>query len=230
MVHVNGRWFNVSEAMRRGRNIRCAGCKQRGATLGCFEPSCTKSYHVLCTSKPLKKLEEGLIFWCVTHEAKFNRVDDYEDVYSCDRCGCSLGIDNQLVLQRQGCVNRDRRRQERYSWFTCGGCASHFSSFDLCPGCFQEGPGDHSHPASLFVETNIQSMREAKLQESQKLLAFMKTRKAIASKLAFRKTQDSTKSDSRCTYCWTQIEAMSATKGGILTALQAIYSTFSDNF
>ena len=68
------RWFNVAQAVRRGRNIRCGGCRQRGATIGCFEPKCTKSYHVFCTQKTLDKFEDGLIFWCTTHEVKYNRI------------------------------------------------------------------------------------------------------------------------------------------------------------
>ena len=42
----NGRWMNVTAEVFRGRQLRCAGCGETGATLGC--EVCRSSYHVPC--------------------------------------------------------------------------------------------------------------------------------------------------------------------------------------
>src|SRR6266496_5398186 len=112
---------------------KCGKCKERGATIGCFEPKCAKSYHLSCTDKPLSHFEMGVIFYCPSHEArylqkgkfklkKFNvqvylefiilpSLELYNEVYRCDVCSCELQEDK---------------------WMTCRPCESNFfSSFDL---------------------------------------------------------------------------------------------------
>ena len=39
----------ISSAAKRGRGIRCDFCNRGGATLGCFDRRCRKSFHLLCT-------------------------------------------------------------------------------------------------------------------------------------------------------------------------------------
>ena len=41
-------YCNLIKSIRRGRLIKCHGCSQRGATIGCFEPKCPKSFHAIC--------------------------------------------------------------------------------------------------------------------------------------------------------------------------------------
>jgi len=52
---------------------KCSKCKERGATIGCFEPKCTRSFHLPCTDKPLEHFEMGVIFYCPTHEAFYDK-------------------------------------------------------------------------------------------------------------------------------------------------------------
>lgn len=40
----------VGAAVRRGRQMRCAHCALRGATLGCLVASCPRSYHLACAA------------------------------------------------------------------------------------------------------------------------------------------------------------------------------------
>ena len=44
----DGTLFNVDKAFRNGMMVECALCRRRGATLSCFEPSCSKIYHLQC--------------------------------------------------------------------------------------------------------------------------------------------------------------------------------------
>ncbi|KAF9204068.1 hypothetical protein BGZ49_005735, partial [Haplosporangium sp. Z 27] len=64
----DGTWYNVSMAMRRGRTVKCTSCKEKGATIGCFDPKCGRSFHIPCTGKPMSHFEDGVIFWCPQHE------------------------------------------------------------------------------------------------------------------------------------------------------------------
>jgi hypothetical protein len=182
VLHFEGeisRWFNVAEAVRRGRNLQCAGCRGRGATIGCFEPKCPKSYHLECTMKPLKKFEDGLIFWCTTHEVKYSNVDDYEDVFNCDMCNISLGVENDLALKRTG-VSVVSTSFENQTWYSCSECASHFKTFDLCKHCFTKTfPRNHPHSKEHFRKTNVNDMRKLKINDSQRLLDFMKQRSEL---------------------------------------------------
>jgi hypothetical protein len=45
VAEENGRWFNVVDAVKRGRKLKCTTCRQAGATVGCFNEKCQRSYH-----------------------------------------------------------------------------------------------------------------------------------------------------------------------------------------
>ncbi|ORX72700.1 hypothetical protein DL89DRAFT_81687 [Linderina pennispora] len=78
LVSKDNKWYNVAVALRRARTIKCAGCKQRGASIGCFYERCQRSYHVACTDKPLEHFENGRLFWCRKHangeRARYNKT------------------------------------------------------------------------------------------------------------------------------------------------------------
>ncbi|KAJ1656077.1 hypothetical protein IWQ61_004288 [Dispira simplex] len=142
VVVVDGVWYNVTTALRRGRTIKCVVCRERGATIGCFHSKCNRSYHLKCTSKPLSYFREGVIFWCPQHESDLFARDQYEDVFSCDQCSKSL--------------------VEEKSWFTCSLCSEdYFSSFDLCEACYPAFPADrHPHGTELFRKTTWELIAE----------------------------------------------------------------------
>lgn len=50
-------------------NQKCHVCKEKGATIGCFDSKCSKSFHLPCTKKPTSNFKNGVIFWCNIHEA-----------------------------------------------------------------------------------------------------------------------------------------------------------------
>ncbi|GAA5801238.1 hypothetical protein HPULCUR_006682 [Helicostylum pulchrum] len=141
-----GKWYNVTLALRRGRGMRCHGCKEKGATIGCFESKCNKSFHLPCSQKPVSYFKSGVIFWCGIHEAYYNKKDTYVNVFNCD--GCS----KKLVDE---------------SWFTCVPCASsYFSSFDLCTECYEKFPSEHDHNEDEFEETSFAILKEMEAQKA----------------------------------------------------------------
>ncbi|KAI8090612.1 hypothetical protein BDF21DRAFT_460039 [Thamnidium elegans] len=141
-----GKWYNVTLALRRGRGMRCHGCKEKGATIGCFESKCNKSFHLPCSQKPVSYFKSGVIFWCGIHEAYYNKKDTYVNVFNCD--GCS----KKLVDE---------------SWFTCVPCASsYFSSFDLCAECYEKFPSEHDHTEDEFEETSFAILKEMEAQKA----------------------------------------------------------------
>lgn len=142
-----GKWYNVTLALRRGRGMRCHGCKEKGATIGCFESKCNKSYHLPCSQKPVSYFKSGVIFWCGVHEAYYDKKDTYVNIFNCDGC-------NKQLLEE--------------SWFTCVPCASsYFSSFDLCSECYEKFPQDHPHDEEEFEETSFAILKEMEAQKAR---------------------------------------------------------------
>lgn len=47
----DGEISNVSSACRRGQQLKCAICRKTGATLGCAEANCQRSYHYPCARR-----------------------------------------------------------------------------------------------------------------------------------------------------------------------------------
>ncbi|KAK9722491.1 hypothetical protein K7432_002643 [Basidiobolus ranarum] len=141
-----GDWYNVSMALNRGRKMRCAVCKEKGATIGCFEAKCPKSYHILCTKKPMPHFEKGVIFWCPQHESIRSKKEKYNDVFSCDVCNRSFQND---------------------SWYTCVPCSDdYFSSYDLCAECYEQGfPQSHPHLPGDFKKTCLDDILEMQALE-----------------------------------------------------------------
>ncbi|CAJ0925754.1 8193_t:CDS:10 [Entrophospora sp. SA101] len=117
-VTKNNEWYNVTIAWKRGRSMKCAKCKERGATIGCFDPKCAKSYHLACTEKPLSHFEMGVIFYCPTHESRYAQTerfpeshqhskDDYEET-------CVKKIkDDQITKQAMIAVANQKARMKK---------------------------------------------------------------------------------------------------------------------
>lgn len=41
---------DIRKEIKRGARLKCVHCKKKGATVGCAEPKCKKSYHLPCGS------------------------------------------------------------------------------------------------------------------------------------------------------------------------------------
>ena len=48
---ADGKWQHVVKAVNRGLQIECFFCEQTGATIGCQEPQCNRSFHFACASR-----------------------------------------------------------------------------------------------------------------------------------------------------------------------------------
>ena len=42
---------DIRKEIRRGSRLKCVFCKKKGATVGCAEPTCKKTYHLTCGSQ-----------------------------------------------------------------------------------------------------------------------------------------------------------------------------------
>ncbi|KAG0361255.1 hypothetical protein BG005_008806 [Podila minutissima] len=141
----DGTWYNVSMAMRRGRTVKCTLCKEKGATIGCFEPKCYRSFHVPCTGKPMSHFEDGVIFWCPQHEKALLQRDAYDETFSCDLCSKILGVN---------------------PWNTCIKCSDdYFHTFDLCRECFSKDDFSHEHGKDDFKTTSLELLRSEQLEK-----------------------------------------------------------------
>ncbi|OBZ81845.1 hypothetical protein A0J61_10106 [Choanephora cucurbitarum] len=187
-----GKWYNVTLALRRGRGMKCHGCKEKGATIGCFDSKCNKSYHLPCAQKPVSYFRSGVIFWCSVHEAYYNKKDTYVNIFNCD--GCAKKLTDE-------------------SWFTCVSCASesYFQSYDLCAECFEKSPKNHEHNEDEFEETSFAIIKEmeaekareaARIKEETRCANEAKKRKKPMFPRRRRKLADGTTPVS-CCYCGT---------------------------
>ena len=71
-------WVSLPEAIGRGRQIKCAHCRQWGATIGCASRACQRSYHYHCAVELAAEGRavmdhEGLQLRCHRHAAVWRR-------------------------------------------------------------------------------------------------------------------------------------------------------------
>ncbi|GAN06533.1 DNA methylase N-4 [Mucor ambiguus] len=183
---VDGKWYNVTRALKRGRSMRCFACKEKGATIGCFDSKCSKSFHLSCTNKPVNNFRNGVIFWCHIHEAALEKKDAYINVFHCD--GCSKRFSNDET------------------WLTCEQCSldNYFSSFDLCKECYKKNSvlREHQHERSVYKETSYLQLEQAEVLEQIKKGDGKYTKKAQLFPWRSRKLSNGSTPTS-CCYCGT---------------------------
>ncbi|RIA90232.1 hypothetical protein C1645_823641 [Glomus cerebriforme] len=183
-VTKSNEWYNVTLAWKRGRSMKCGKCKERGATIGCFEPKCAKSYHLSCTDKPLSHFEMGVIFYCPTHEARYLQKELYNEVYRCDVCSCELQEDK---------------------WKTCRPCESNFfSSFDLCLQCFEEKFPEHEHNKDEFEETSVKKIKDAQITKQATLAVANQKARSAGMRKKSKNSQQNKGGRIQCSYCWAE--------------------------
>ncbi|KAJ1826618.1 hypothetical protein LPJ56_002085 [Coemansia sp. RSA 2599] len=128
LVSATGQWYNVAAALRRGRTIVCAGCRRRGATVGCFHDRCQKSFHVGCTGQSPAGLEAGQLFWCPKH------ADADADA----------GGEGEGALPQ--CAACDRHLTSDLMWMICLECPPQPLPFSICLACYESRDALASHP------------------------------------------------------------------------------------
>ncbi|KAF8946480.1 hypothetical protein BGZ47_000422 [Haplosporangium gracile] len=185
----DGSWYNVSMAMRRGRTVKCTGCREKGATIGCFDPKCGRSFHVPCTGKPMSHFEDGVIFWCPQHERALMQRDAYDDTFSCDRCSKVLGVN---------------------PWHTCSKCSEdYFHTFDLCRECFSKDDINHEHEKDEFSVTSLELMYKEQLEKEAAAAQAIEAEEyaPVKKKAPTYKAKMRGLSRLVCSYCWSGTSA-----------------------
>lgn len=131
----NQKWYNVAVALRRARTIKCAACKKRGATIGCFNERCQKSYHVACTKMPLSFFERGCIFWCPRHWRM-----------AAGEMAQSYGNDISSMPHPR-CASCSHELTKDIMWMTCLECPQEPGlEFNICLTCYENKVTLENHP------------------------------------------------------------------------------------
>lgn len=65
---IDGSLQNVHGAIIRGRSIRCANCKHKGASVGCCYKGCHETYHFKCAQKSCCQFLHDKTVYCSTHD------------------------------------------------------------------------------------------------------------------------------------------------------------------
>lgn len=116
VFQIGVQWYNVAHVLeKRAKRIKCQRCHYRGATIGCFAPECSWSFHVRCTGQRPAEFVSGKVFWCAKHDpAQFG----FDESFSCDNCGMNFGPEDEF--------------------YTCLSCKElhAFNTVDICKGCY----------------------------------------------------------------------------------------------
>ncbi|PVV03769.1 hypothetical protein BB560_001745 [Smittium megazygosporum] len=138
-------WYNVSKEVSRGRSIKCSACRQKGATIGCFESKCPRSFHLKCSGMSLEKFEQGIIFFCPSHYKKLKNVDSLE-----------TNIGSESLEKTIVCCNCSAVLNLNDLYYECGMCNSlakqkSSKGFSVCLDCYNFSfPAHHPHKRSSF--------------------------------------------------------------------------------
>lgn len=65
---IDGSLQNIHSALSRGRSIRCACCKQKGASVGCCFKGCYETYHFNCARTIKCYFMHDKTVYCPTHD------------------------------------------------------------------------------------------------------------------------------------------------------------------
>lgn len=65
---IDGSLQNVHSALSRGRSIKCAYCKQKGASVGCCLKGCYETYHFNCARAAKCSFMHDKTVYCSTHD------------------------------------------------------------------------------------------------------------------------------------------------------------------
>ncbi|KAI9501531.1 hypothetical protein BX070DRAFT_37661 [Coemansia spiralis] len=160
LTSSSGRWYNVAAALRRARTIKCAKCKKRGATIGCFYERCQKSYHVSCTGMPKSFFESGRTFWCARHA----RVVKGFSVPDNERAARDTSGDNNVAMVLPKCASCNHELTSDLMWMVCLECSPDpLQQFNICLTCYEskDALATHPHKKRCFREHMSQNSGNA---------------------------------------------------------------------
>ncbi|KAJ2868356.1 hypothetical protein GGH94_000196 [Coemansia aciculifera] len=147
LVTGAGVWYNVAAALRRARTMKCAACRKRGASVGCFHERCQRSYHVPCTGMAPEQLARGMVFWCPKHSAAAAAADAEPEPEPEPEPEAAAG--DPL------CACCGRRLGQDLMWMVCAECPpKDRQGFCVCLTCY-EAPAalaNHPHKKRCFRE------------------------------------------------------------------------------
>nr|XP_022908241.1 histone-lysine N-methyltransferase trithorax [Onthophagus taurus] len=95
---IDGSLQNIHGALSRGRLIKCAACKQKGASVGCCEKGCHETYHFVCALNSNCHFLHDKTVYCSTHDVKNKQ----------NLLTCSTDFD----IRRSVYVEIDRKRKK----------------------------------------------------------------------------------------------------------------------
>ncbi|KAJ2517812.1 hypothetical protein GGI11_003050 [Coemansia sp. RSA 2049] len=146
LLSEGGQWYNVAAALRRARTIKCAVCKRRGATVGCFHGRCQKSYHVACTGKPRSFFESGRMFWCSKHLSTAAGLLEHGNRNTSNSRLKPNDIDGEIAAVPK-CANCRHELTDDLMWMVCLECPSEaLHQFNICLACYESSDALATHP------------------------------------------------------------------------------------
>lgn len=99
---------DIKSEMKRASKLACFYCKERGASIGCCNKACRKSFHLPCALKEncLLEFDDEYRSFCHIHApeiAEQNAIHDEEEL--CGMCGEIIGIFNCTKSIKYNCCD-----------------------------------------------------------------------------------------------------------------------------
>ncbi|CAH1153697.1 unnamed protein product [Phaedon cochleariae] len=95
---IDGSLQNVQNALNRGRLIRCAQCKQKGASIGCCYKGCHETFHFSCARTAKLNFMHDKTVYCAIHDLPGNSH--------------VITVDKDLEVHRSVYVELDRKKRK----------------------------------------------------------------------------------------------------------------------
>ena len=92
---------DIRRELRRGSRLKCVFCKKKGATVGCAEPTCKKTYHLNCgnTHECLMQFFGQFKSLCSRHrDHKVSKPRRNSNNINCTICQQKLGAGRKIDL------------------------------------------------------------------------------------------------------------------------------------
>ena len=126
---------DIRKELRRGSRLKCVFCKKKGATVGCAEPSCKKSYHSTCGARHDCLLQYFGQFRSLCSKHRQAGGGRRRPGATCSLCGRGVGGSRKTDIVTSSCCDSSYHR----SCLQSHALASSRQNF-RCPNC-SDGQG-----------------------------------------------------------------------------------------
>ncbi|CAI5726046.1 unnamed protein product [Peronospora effusa] len=161
-VKADGLIMNLPKAIKRGRQLKCTGCHQFGATVGCIVAKCRRNYHLRCAVESGGEIDETTYTLCCKSHAVARKEPTRVCVCDADPEDSTLTLVCAPCNTKfhPKCVNMsDRHAARKAKTWVCS----------VCDGSAATKPVPPTHMLALFHSNTATSKKPARTKAKEPL-------------------------------------------------------------